>query len=120
MLKLQQTTHTGGQDLPDNEALEPLLYTVQQVAVMTRRHPEAIRRYIRDHVIRAVPDPNYKPGRNQRKLIPWEELETVMAQPMILSGKKLKLVKRETVLTYSDGSTITVPITMDPRPVPLR
>jgi hypothetical protein len=108
--------------MPDSKELEPLLVTVDTMAQWTRRHPEAIRRYIRKGIVSAIPDPNYKAGPNQRLLIPWHEYETIAAQPMLdpKTRKPIKLERRETVLTYSDGSTITVPITMDPRPVPLR
>ena len=107
----------------DIEQTEPWLRTINEVAQITGRHPKQLHRWIANGTINAVPDPDYKAGRNQRLLIPEDQIEVVMAQPTLGADRKpIKIVKRETVLTFSDGSTrtINVSVPVNARPAPLR
>ena len=82
--------------------IEPTYLTVADVARLTDRHEDVIRRYIRENLIDSVPDPRNR----HRRLIPDMELATIWRQPK--HGYETRSVK----LSKSDGSTINVRVLM--------
>lgn len=71
--------------------------SVADVAYLTSRRQDVIRRYIRDGVIDSIPDPTDR----RTRLVPDTELIKVIRRP------QHGLVRRRVTLTLSDGSTVT-------------
>jgi hypothetical protein len=76
---------------------DPLYYSVKDFAHLTRRSSEMVRRFIRDGVIRTIPDPHDR----RTVLIPDTEV------PKVLSRPNRGYRKRKVTLTLSDGRTVT-------------
>jgi predicted transcriptional regulator len=84
--------------MPDTEQADGPYYTVEDVANLTGRSDQMVRRWIREEVVQSIQDPS--DGR--RRLVPWGELAVIAGQPR--RGYRRKTV----TLTRSDGSTFTI------------
>jgi hypothetical protein len=75
---------------------QPVLYSVAEVARMTNRSPDVIRRYVRNGTVAVTPDPS--DGRAH--LIPAEEIPNILRRPR--QDGRVKLVQ---LTRQSDGYT---------------
>jgi hypothetical protein len=79
---------------------EPVYYTVDDLAYLTGRDRQVIRKLIRDGRVPSVQDPKDR----RRRLVP----DTAI--PTIVRLRQEGVVWRESTLTRSDGTTVTIRI----------